>query len=370
VAERFNKSNAVLSRLQKGARRTRQTGLLVHYIFVTIPRVARLLNYWKQEASLCVDPELRKQALASLHHKSFHCHGGAFFAVPYPKTEKVLLELIVAYQTLCDYLDNLCDRANCTNEQAFIQLHACLLDALCPGTPQQDYYQYFPYKNDAGYINKLVKVCQNCIQELPSYTNVYHHAKYLAQLYISLQTYKHMDLQVREQALISWAEPYLDDYPELLWQEFAAASGSTLGIFALLGLAAGSDIDAGKVLSAMECYFPWICGLHILLDYLIDQEEDRNGGDLNFTFYYPEQKFMVRRLRLFIAKSTELAEGADYPAFACTVIEGLLAMYLSDDKVKKQYMEEMARTLVNSGPSGTAFTLRLCKTVRKGRNRF
>lgn len=31
-------------------------------------------------------------------------------------------------------------------------------------------------------------------------------------------------------------------------------------------------------------YFPYIQGLHILLDYLIDQEEDKAGGDLNFCF--------------------------------------------------------------------------------------
>jgi len=37
-------------------------------------------------------------------------------------------------------------------------------------------------------------------------------------------------------------------------------------------------------------YFPWVQGLHILLDYLIDQEEDRINGDLNFVLLQTTMK--------------------------------------------------------------------------------
>lgn len=370
MAEALIPSNLVFAWLKKGQQRSKQTGLLFHYIFVTIPLVSKLLDYWEWEASLCPDEELRKQALASIKHKSFHCQGGAFFAVPYAEQEPVLLELIVAYQTLCDYLDNLCDRANCTNEEAFFQLHTSLMDALSPGNCKQDYYRDYPYKNDGGYINKLVDECQSCLARLPSYNCVSADAIQLAQLYISLQAYKHIEVKRREIVLREWAESCLELYPELQWQEFAAASGSTLGIFKLFGMASVYKVESESSHSVVSCYFPWVCGLHILLDYLIDQEEDRTGGDLNFTFYYPDQQFMLQRLQLFITRSMGQVKSTPDQAFTCTVVEGLLAMYLSDPKVQKQGMESISRKLIKTAGRGTASTLYICKIVRRLYLRF
>ena len=90
-----------------------QVLILGHYVLHTLRQVSKRLERWDEEAKLCEDEELQKQALASIREKGFHCQGGAVFAVLYPEWEGLLLDLIVAYQTLCDYLDNLCDRANC-----------------------------------------------------------------------------------------------------------------------------------------------------------------------------------------------------------------------------------------------------------------
>lgn len=344
---------------------SKQKSLLFHYIFFTLRQVKRMLKQWEGEASLAVDDELRKQALNSMHWKDFHCQGGAVFAVPYPEWETLLLRLIVAYQTLCDYLDNLCDRASCTDGAAFRQLHESLKDALTPGAPLQEYYSLYPYQDDSGYIAKLVQECQDCLQELPSYPVVYDDVILLAQLYIDLQVHKHIDLEQREPVLINWAEQHLKSYSGVLWQEFAAASGSTLAVFALWGLASQPGITKRECTEIMQAYFPWICGLHILLDYFIDQEEDRQGGDLNFTFYYASQQEMMERLKLFIRESHKNAVLCKQGDFAKTVVEGLLAMYLSDRKVKKLGYHEMARDLLSQSGKGALNTYRICLVVRQ-----
>lgn len=366
MAGSFTGSRMPIIQPKSGRFNHTQTGLLFHYIFNTIPTVNKLLHYWEWEASLCPDMELRKQALASIQSKSFHCHGGSFFAAPFGKYGNALVELIVAYQTLCDYLDNLCDRANVKDEAAFFQLHTALYDALNLESPKHNYYEKYPYKDDGGYIDKLVDDCQRCLEYLPSYSLVSGDINRLIYLYTCLQAYKHIDLEFREKVLKTWAESYLPSFPDLLWQEFAAASGSTLGIFIMFGLAAagaGAKPDVCRAL--IESYFPWISGLHILLDYLIDQTEDRRGGDLNFTFYYPDQAFTLQRLQMFIYKSLEQIQNVPYSAFNRTVIEGLLAMYLSDPKVREQGMEEMAVQLVNTAGGKCAFVMRLCRMVRK-----
>ncbi|MEN6463164.1 MAG: DUF2600 family protein, partial [Syntrophomonas sp.] len=265
--------------------RTAQSRILFHYIRHTLPEVKRLLKYWQGEALQCVNPELKKQALSSLDRKAFHCQGGAVFAVPYREWESLLVELIVAYQTLCDYLDNLCDRANCNDGTAFLHLHQALIDALTPGKrPFVDYYREYPFRNDGLYIYKLVQQCQKCIARLPSYDVVYNDVITLADLYTKLQVYKHISWENRERELRSWVDSLLPAWPGILWQEFAAASGSTLAVFALFGLATCPDASKLESQAIVQTYFPWICGLHILLDYVIDQEEDKKGGDLNFTF--------------------------------------------------------------------------------------
>jgi tetraprenyl-beta-curcumene synthase len=342
-----------------------QARLLFHYISYTLPQVKRLLKYWQTEAAQCVDEELRVQALNSIAGKDFHCQGGAVFAVPYPEDEELLLKLIIAYQTLCDYLDNLCDRANCLDGVAFRELHDSLLDALTPGVEVHNYYRSYPYQDDGGYIAKLVEECRQCIEEMPSYMEVYPDLIQLAQIYIDLQVKKHIDWELREKTLIDWAKSHVSGHPDILWNEFAAASGSTLALFALFGLATQRNISRTDSQIMVQTYFPWICGLHILLDYFIDQDEDRAGGDLNFTFYYSDQKEMMDRLKIFIRQAHSRASQLPHPDFEKTVIEGLLAMYFSDKKVKRQGLDKMARELINESGLGARNTYHLCKLVRK-----
>ncbi len=354
-AERAYQQNTGLSQVQ----------LLFHFIHHTLPRVQRLLTQWKKEAELCGDEELRVQALNSIAGKDFHCQGGAVFAVPYPEREDLLLRLIVAYQTLCDYLDNLCDRAECLDGQAFRELHASLLDALTPHGEKHPYYRTYPYQNDGGYIDKMVDECRQSLKQLPSYHLVYDEVIALAELYIDLQVKKHIAWEVREKTLIEWATANVAGHPRVQWNEYAAATGSTLALFALFGLAARDEVDPAEVRITLHTYFPWICGLHILLDYFIDQEEDRIGGDLNFTFYYPDQALMTRRFKTFIREAHNQASQLPDPSFARTVIEGLLAMYFSDKKVKKQGFGQMTRELINESGRGALHTYYICALVRK-----
>ena len=342
-----------------------RSAILFTYIVNTLPRVKKLLRHWEAEACRCQDPELRKQARASLQHKAFHCQGGAVYAVNCRQLRDTVLRLIIAYQTICDYLDNLCDRAGSTDEKAFEQLHRSLFDALTPASAISDYYAFYPYRDDGGYLLKLVNECRSCIEQLPAYSAVYPELITLAQWYADLQIKKHLAFDCREQVLREWAEQERAAYPGMLWQEFAAASGSTLAVFALFTLAANGAADQKSKEQVMQAYFPWICGLHILLDYYIDQEEDRQGGDLNFTFYYDSRDEMLNRFRIFINQSQAAAALLPSAVFDGTVVQGLLALYLSDKKVEEQGLRQQAGLMLNEAGPGTRKVLSLCRLVRR-----
>ena len=342
-----------------------QSIILSRYTLQIVWQVKKRLEYWERKARVCRDDELRKQALASIQAKGFHCHGGAVFALCYPEYRSLLLDLIIAYQTLCDYLDNLCDRTLFINGTVFRRLHQSLLDALRPEQELSNYYESFIFKDDDGYIEKLVYTCRACLVKLPSYSIIQPEVLKLAGLYIDLQVLKHLERNVRERSLSSWAMEHQPAYPSIQWQEFSAAAGSTLGIFALFGAATRSDIQRGYGKNIVNIFFPWVCGLHILLDYFIDQQEDRDGGDLNFVFYYKNSNEIVQRLVLFIEQSLDKCSDYAYPVFLKTVIQGLLGMYLSDPKVHEQGYSRVARILMAVSGPFTARCYGFCSVLRK-----
>jgi tetraprenyl-beta-curcumene synthase len=311
------------------------------------PEVRHELQRWLQAAEAIPDAELRKQAIDSLTHKEFHCKGGAVYAAANLPFRHVLIPLIVAFQTISDYLDNLCDRSTSLDPDDFRLLHQAMLDAVDPQAPLGDYYAFRQEREDGGYLRDLVLTCQSCIAQLVSYPLVYESVKQLVGLYGDLQVYKHIRHDLREGELIAWWDRHRAPYAHLRWNEFAAATGSTLGVFYLFLAASFDDLTAGRVESIRSAYFPHVCGLHILLDYLIDQEEDRAGGDLNFCEYYEDSGTTARQIAGIAERARQDIAGLDQPAFHRMIIEGLLALYLSDPKVKEQrHVREISKELM------------------------
>ena len=300
------------------------------------PRLKTEYARWLAQAGAIPDGELRRQALASLELKKFHLEGGLIYVAQVPTQADTLVPLITAYQTLCDYLDNLCDRSTSQAADDFRQLHASLQDALTPGKRPQAYYALRSHSGDGGYMTALVQTCQSHCARLPSYELVQPRVLELSRLYSDLQVYKHIAPRLREQALLDWHEAHRSAYPLLRWQEFAAATGSTLGIFEMLCEAAQSKPDVSIMHALDAAYFPWISGLHILLDYLVDLDEDRLGGDLNFVQYYGSDAEALQRMSFIVRKArTALSHvPAHRRRFHELVVDGLIAFYLADTKVK------------------------------------
>lgn len=342
-----------------------ETILISKFVGKVFPAVNAELLRWQEQASHAKEEVLASQAFSSIKLKKFHAQGGSVYVL-YPGVNKEnLISFIVAYQTISDYLDNLCDRAGIEDEKAFRQLHLAMEDALCPDTCPADYYCYYPYKEDGGYLKKLVLECQKQLSDLPGLSQVQEKIVEWSRLYSHLQTYKHLSSHIREDKMKGWIEPYLKIFPELSIWEFGAATGSTLGIFVLCALATNPNLSQKEVESISQAYFPWICGLHILLDYFIDKDEDFATGDLNFVSYYKSDVECWQRLTWFIEKSMKAASSLAYPDFHRTVIRGLLAMYLSDPKASSRPLKASKRKLMKAGGSSVKTMHFFCQLLRK-----
>lgn len=347
------------------AQLTSQLSLVGRFVQQVFPRVDEQLSHWRTMAGQCPQPILATQAAASIGSKRFHAQGGSVYALYPGVNPTTFTRFVVALQTISDYLDNLCDRAGIEDEQGFRQLHLAMTDALSPDSQPADYYSHYPYSGDGGYLNSLVEECRQRVKELPNYHLVQEEVCQLAGLYSELQTYKHLPLSIREVKMKEWITPHLQNYPSLSTWEFAAATGSTLGIFALCAAAANPKLTKTEVAQLKQAYFPWIGGLHILLDYFIDQEEDRNGGDLNFVFYYQNSRECEERLTWFMHNSLRQINNLPNPLFHRTVLEGLLAMYLSDPKTQVPELQSISHNLLSTGGYRARMMYRVCRLLRR-----
>lgn len=339
--------------------------LIARLIQKVFPLVDQELLDWHHYACRHLGPKLAAQAVSSIESKRFHCLGGSVYSLYPGVNTPSFIRFIVALQTISDYLDNLCDRAQVTDELAFSQLHLAMTDAVNPQAPVRDYYRYYPDKQDSTYLTSLVVTCQRELQKLPSYSQVKDDVMKLAYLYSQLQTYKHLALAVREHKLAKWNECYMPIYPELTCYEFAAAAGSTLGIFILCAIASKPDLSPDETQLTLTAYFPWICGFHILLDYFIDRQEDRSTGDLNFLSYYQSSTEIRERLLFFANQSCLYAQTLPEPAFTQTVIDGLQALYLSDPKTNTGSELPLRRELVQASRLSAKAAYGLCLWLRK-----
>lgn len=332
---------------------------LMHRVYrYILPDVEQELELWQSVANRIPDEELRTQALASMETKKFHCQGGAVYAAAHLAKRHIIIPLIVAFQTISDYLDNLCDRSTSMDGDDFRLLHQAMLDAIDPDADDQlrNYYALRAESDDDGYLARLVLQCRSQIRQLPSYAIVYPTIRKWVSLYCDLQVYKHIRHEERETALLQWWESHKEDHPDLSWHEFAAATGSTLGVFMLFLSASDPHFKAESISVIKNAYFPYISGLHILLDYLIDQEEDRVGGDLNFCHYYKDETETVNRFGYIVTQAREYSMALPGHRFHRMIIEGLLALYLSDPKVKEQGdVREISKQLMRDSPLSRLF---------------
>ncbi|MED4203001.1 tetraprenyl-beta-curcumene synthase family protein [Neobacillus mesonae] len=315
-----------------------------------LPAVHQELAYWKSRAEKIPNPELRKQAMASIEHKTFHCEGGGILALTANKRYQQAVKFIVAYQTISDYLDNLCDRSTSLDPEDFAALHESMSDALVLHADKKNYYRLREDQDDADYLYDLSETCRACLREIEHYDLIKDYLQELCQYYCDLQIHKHVKKEERVPRLEKWFQHYQDDLPEMEWFEFSACSGSTLGIFCLISYAMREDFTASDALNIRNGYFPYIQGLHILLDYFIDQEEDKAGGDLNFCFYYEDQETLFNRLKHFVMEADKHTELLPHKKFHQLINRGLLGIYLSDSKVRRQKnVKKLAKGIIKTG---------------------
>jgi len=262
---------------------------------------------------------------------------------------------------------------------------------------------------DGGYLRSLIEASRSVLGALPGYEAARPCIVDFVTLYSEMQARKHLPVGVREIEMDRWwwregelrrAVSERDfrgcgDGPggmpeslgsrvrpvsrfdgcelgargwlgrDLYWWEYGAAAGSTLGIFALICGSAAPCVTPSVAASLADAYFPAICCLHILLDYYIDRDEDAAGGDLNFVAQYASENEAADALETFIRWSLSVTSNCENAELHTAVVRGLLAMYLSDPKVRSQGFDGERRRWARAGRGPTSVLTSACELSRR-----
>ncbi len=329
-----------------------------------LPNVAREVRVWRDRAQCIPDPFLRQDALVTLKRERLNTEGAALFAILPRRRDRALLQLLVAYQIMLDYLDSISERPSPNPLANGRQLHLALVEALDPDGPISDYYLHHPKRGDGGYLRTLVESCRSLSATLPGFERVKLQAQRAARQ-ATVQILNHdPDPLRRDRALAAWAQREFPHETEASWFEVTAAASSSLWILAMLALASESTTTAADLQAAERVYVPWICAASTLLDAFVDQADDAATGNHNYLAHYPSDDIARERLVQIACRSALGARQLQRGTHHALITTGMVAMYLSKDAAREPATREGTRSILPAAGSLPRIQLPIMRTIR------
>jgi tetraprenyl-beta-curcumene synthase len=323
-------------------------GTVVRYLLLVLPPATRELAHWRELAGEIPNANLRRHALDALAKRG-NIEGAALLATLAPAVQRRrTLQALVAYQTAYNYLDTLSEIRSPGPEANGRRLHEALLTALVPGAAHPDYYTHNPDTGDGGFLASLVDTCRGALAGLPSFDAVAPTAREAARRTVVFQTLNLSDTQGGHGQLQRWASETTPAGSGLQWWETAAAAGSSLPVHALIAAAAQPGLEPWDARRIDAAYFPWIGGLHSLLDSLVDRAEDHDRGQQSLLGYYESATHAAIQLAGLATRARAAAERLPDPHATRVIVTAMCSYYLSAPECHTAAAQAVTRTLTRA----------------------
>ncbi len=344
------------------------TGAALHFWLIVFPSVCRELRRLRQAAAEIPDTVLRGLALEALDDRG-NIEGAAAFAAFVPARRRgAVIRALVAFQAAYNYLDLLAEQPSAAGQPSAAaidngyRLHQALVVAVGAGgnqIPHSDYYERCPWREDGGYLVSMVDECRAALAELPSYDAV---ASAIGRAAARIAAFQSMHLtrsQGDHEALELWARAQTPAGTGLRWWETAASAGSSLGVFALVALAADAEVDAADVVAVEDAYFPSIGALHSLLDNLVDRCEDEQNGQRSLVDYYASPEDAAVHMTALVTRATSLAGSLRHEPRYTIVLAAMASYYLSMAEAGEPEVLPLSREILGAvgGPVRPALAI-------------
>ncbi len=323
----------------------------IDYWLTIAPAARGELERWRDHALSIPDPVLRAQALQKLSSEALNSEGATIFALLAPRANRrKLIRLIVAYQTMYDYLDAVNEEPAFSPLRDGLQLHRALLNTIQSGNTQTDYYANHIERDDGGYLNALVSACRDTLNALPCRTVVIPALTVAIRRCSEAQSHNHASPVEGRNQLIYWSEKQAPG-SEYLWWEFAAAGVSSLALHALLAAAATPRMTSYEAQRIGAAYFPSVCAISALLDSLIDLERDADTTNHRFAANYVSSNQAAERYAAIIVDAEAQLSRLQQARRHKILLIGVLGYYLSAREARSDFAYAVTEEATNAASS-------------------
>ncbi len=282
----------------------------------------------------------------------------------YDKTNTELAaEVLFSFDAIVQYLNSICLRSYTGTEPFLKLIFSSLRDALNLRTDAyENYFTFFPSKDDDGYLTILVEKCRQKVLLLPSYNVIRDHLAAFISLFIDLQVTKFSsDDNAKEVNLINWSTAHGQKYPELSCWEYCMAVDSNLSIRLLLAMATDPELSEQKAENLNSAFFPWICCIQKILEGYINYNDDLFSGNINYDFYYENLKEYENRIIFFMDRALKFKTGQwSHTRMAAKL---LLGIYITHPKASEGMNGITSKALLKAGGRGMFFYTRALKLL-------
>jgi tetraprenyl-beta-curcumene synthase len=311
--------------------------------------VRREVHRWRGLATQIPDPALRADALGSLADKRYYVDGAALFWTLPSRRADELLSLLVAFQTIANYLDYTSERGAEHRGATAESLMFALVDAVDVGAPLRDYYADHPWTDDGGYLRQLVLFCQHACARLPRYEQARSRLICEARRGHALELSHDPEPARRDAALERFAAEEFGPVAGASWFELAGAATSLLAVIVQLALAADETTTDADLNAALDLYRPWVGALSVMLDSYLDQAQDAETGDWSAIAYYPDQQTANRRIAALMERALRDAAQLRHGQRHVLILATMIAMYLTGDGATSGSVAARTRDLRRAG---------------------
>jgi tetraprenyl-beta-curcumene synthase len=341
------------------------------YWLSVFPRARAELAAWRHRARQIPDCVLREAAFDALKTKSSDLEGAVAFAVFAPPSMRgTVVRAITAFEIAFDYMDSIVELPNGDPIASGHSLNQALLVALAPGARHCDYYRHYPRREDAGYLEGLVRTCQAAVGSLPSFAAIAQPLRRALSRIVAYQSLNHGDANGSHDAFKRWAHSQSIEGIDLRWWELGAAAGSQLSILSLIAAAGDPTMSPERALALERAYFPWVGALSTLLDGVIDQGRDSAEGQRSLIDHYTSPEETAKRLKMLAGEAlTAVLPLADAPNHTM-ILAAMAAFFHSTPQALAPEVRLATRAVLDAMDAWTTPALLFFRTRRAlGRNK-
>lgn len=310
--------------------------------------VAREIRIWRACAERIPDPAVRRDALAALDLKRGHANGAAMFWTLPNHREPRLLQTLVRYELLQDFLDSVTEHGAAVGPEHGVPIYRALGDALDLQRTPSDYGLH---GRDGGYLAALAAGCREGSRALPGYAVVQPFLVREAERADVLILNHQRDAETRDASLRAWAARHFPHERELSWFELTAAASGWITTHVLLALAAGPTPTPADVEATHAAYFPWLALALTMLDSYADQQDDARSGNHSYVAHYPTQMAAVERLRESVRRAAGAVLALPNGERHGVLLGCMIALYLTKDSARSPDQRSTSEHLAAAGGS-------------------